>query len=109
MYYFIFSGLREHVVQCLNYPIPHFWQVKLDFGQVGLPSCTTGIEFELSWSFLPNFAGTVKFVAKILVGMLSLCIFGLVQDWYCLIYSLVIWHSCVTCVFIANASYEAFI
>ena len=73
------------------------------------PLCTTGVEFELSWSFLPNFAGTVEFVAKILVGMVSLCIFGVVQDWNCLIDSLVIWRSHVTCVFIANASYMAFI
>ena len=71
--------------------------------------CTTGIEFELSWSFLLNFAGTVKIVAKLLVGMVSLCIFGVVQDWYCLIDSLVIWHSHVTCVFIANTLYVAFI
>ena len=71
--------------------------------------CTTGIEFELSWSFLSNFAGTVKVVAKISVGMDSLCIFGVVQDWYCLIGSLVIWHGHVTCVFIANALYVAFI
>ena len=41
--------------------------------------------------------------------MVSLCIFGVVQDWYCLIGSLVIWHSHVTCVFIANVSYIAFI
>ena len=73
------------------------------------PLCTTGIEFELSWSFLPIFAGTVKIVAKLLVGMVSLCIFGVVQDWYCLIDSSVIWHSHVTCVFIPNTSYMAFI
>ena len=69
--------------------------------------CTTGVEFELNWSFSPNFAGTVKIVAKILVGMVSLCIFGVVQDWYCLIDSLVVWCSRATCVFIANASYMA--
>ena len=51
----------------------------------------------------------MKFVAKILVGMVSLCIFGVVQDWYCLIDSLVILHSHVTCAFIANTSYVAFI
>ena len=73
------------------------------------PVGTTGVEFEVCKSFLPNFAGTAKFVAKILVGMVSLFIFGVVQDWYCLIGSLVIWHSHVTCVFIANASYMAFI
>ena len=71
--------------------------------------CTIGIEFELSWSFLPNFAGTVKIVAKILVGMVSICIFGVVQDWYCLIDSLVIWCSHVRCVFVSNASDVAFI
>ena len=58
---------------------------------------------------LTKFAGTVRFVAKILVGMVSLCIFGVVQDWYCLIGSLVILHSHVTCTFIANTSYVAFI
>ena len=71
--------------------------------------CTTGVEFELSWSFLPKFAGTVKIVAKVLVGMVSLCIFGLVQDWYSLIGSSVVWCDHVTCVFVANASYMAFI
>ena len=71
--------------------------------------CTTGVEFELSWSFLPNFAGTVKIVAKLLVGMVSLCIFGVVQDWYCLIGSLVILCSRVTHALIANVSYMAFI
>ena len=69
------------------------------------PLCTTIVEFELSMLFLPNFAGTVKFVAKNLLGMGSLCLFGVVHDWYCLIDSLVIWHSHVTCVFIANTSY----
>ena len=49
------------------------------------PLCMTGVEFELSWSFLPIFAGTVKIVAKILVGKVSLCIFGVVQNQYCLI------------------------
>ena len=72
------------------------------------PLCTTAVEFEQSWSFLPNFAGTVKIVAKILVGIVSLCIFCVVQDWYCLIDSLVIWHSHVTCVFIANTSHMEF-
>ena len=70
---------------------------------------TTGVEFELSWSFLPNFAGTVKFIAKLFMGMVSLCIFGVVQDLYCLIDNLVVWRSHVTCVFIANTSYVAFI
>ena len=73
------------------------------------PLCTTGVEFELSWLFLPNFAGTAKYVAKLLVGMVSLYIFGVVQDWYCLLGSLVIWHGCVTYGFIANALYVAFI
>ena len=73
------------------------------------PVCTTGVEFELCKSFLPNFAGTVKFVAKIMVGMVPLCTFGVVQDWYCLIGSLVIWRGHVTCVFVANALYVAFI
>ena len=67
----------------------------------------TGVEIELCKSFLPNFAGTVKFVAKMSVGMGSLCIFGVVQDWYCLIGTLVIWHGCLTCVFIANTLYVA--
>ena len=35
--------------------------------------------------------------------------FGVVQDWYCLIGSLVIWRGRLTCVFIANALYMAFI
>ena len=35
--------------------------------------------------------------------------FGVVQDWYCLIGSLVIWRGHDTCVFIVNASYAAFI
>ena len=56
-----------------------------------------------------NFAVTVKFVANSLVGMVSLCIFVVVKDWYCLIDSLVIWHSHVACMFGANASYVAFI
>ena len=73
------------------------------------PLCTTGVEFELCKSFSAKFAGTVKFVAEILVGMVSLCIFGVVQDWYCLIDSLVILCSRVTCAFIANTSYMAFI
>ena len=60
--------------------------------------CTTGVEFELCKSFLPN-----------LLGMVSLCIFVVVQDWYCLIDSLVILHSCVACAFIANTLYVAFI
>ena len=29
----------------------------------------TAVEIELCKSFLPNFAGTVKFVARILMGM----------------------------------------
>ena len=34
---FIFiSGLLEHDVHCLNYPIPCFWQVGLGVWQVGL-------------------------------------------------------------------------
>ena len=33
------------------------------------PFCTTAVENELCKSFLPNFAWTVKFVAKILMGM----------------------------------------
>ena len=33
------------------------------------PFCTTAVEIELCKIFLPNFAGTVKFVAKILMGM----------------------------------------
>ena len=41
--------------------------------------------------------------------MVSLCIFGVVHDWYCLIDSLVILHSRVTRVFIADTSYVAFI
>ena len=56
------------------------------------PVCTIGVEIELCKSFLANFAGTVKFVAKILMGMVwewfgngSLCIFGVVHDWNCLI------------------------
>ena len=89
-------------MHCLNYPIPHFWQMSNNV-------CTTGVEFELCKSFLPNFAGTVKFVAKILVGMVSLCIFGVVQDWHCLIDSLFVWCSHVTCTFIANTLYMAFI
>ena len=85
-------------MHCLNYPIPHFWQVSNNvLASMTSPLCTTGIGFELCKSFLPNFAWTVKYVAKILVGMVSLCIFGVVQDWYCLIGSLVIWHSCVHC------------
>ena len=44
-----------------------------------------------------------------MVGMVSLCVSGVVQDWYCLIDSLVIWHSHVTCVFIANTWFMAFI
>ena len=45
--------------------------------------CTTAVEIELCKSFLPNFAGTVKFVAKILMGMvpyafLVLCMTGIV-------------------------------
>ena len=47
--------------------------------------CTIGVEFELSWSFLPNFAGTAKFVAKILVGMVPYVFLVLVQYWHCLI------------------------
>ena len=31
--------------------------------------CTIGVEIELCKSFLANFAGTVKFVAKLLMGM----------------------------------------
>ena len=41
--------------------------------------------------------------------MVSLHIFGVVQDWYCLISSLVILCSRVTCMLIANAWYMAFI
>ena len=51
----------------------------------------------------------MKFIAKSLVGMVSLCIIGVVQDWYCLIDSLVVLCSHVTCVFVANALYMAFI
>ena len=48
------------------------------------PICTTAVEIELCKSFLPNFAGTVKFVAKMfLMGMvpyvlLVLCMTGIV-------------------------------
>ena len=73
------------------------------------PLCTTGVEFEWSWSFLPNFVGTVKIVAKLLVGMVSLCILSVVHDWYCLIGSLVILHSHDTHMLIANTLYMAFI
>ena len=49
----------------------------------------------------------MKCVAKFLVGMVSLCIFGVEQDWYCLIDSLVVLCSHVTCTFIANTLYMA--
>ena len=39
----------------------------------------------------------------------SLCIVGVVQDWYSLIGSLVIWCGYLTCVFVANSLYVAFI
>ena len=51
----------------------------------------------------------MKILAKILVGMVSLFIFGVVQVWYCLIGSLVIVRGCVTHVLVANASFMAFI
>ena len=51
----------------------------------------------------------LKFVAKTLVGMVSLFIFGVVQDWYCLVDSLVTLGSRVTCTFNANTTYVAFI
>ena len=51
----------------------------------------------------------MKCVAQILVGIVALCIFGVVQDWYCLIGSLVILHSHVTVALIANASYVEFV
>ena len=41
--------------------------------------------------------------------MVSLCIFGVLQVWYCLIGSLVILHGHVTHKIAANASYMAFI
>ena len=68
-----------------------------------------GVEFELSWSFLSKFDGTAKFVAKILVGIGSLCIFVVVHDWNCLISSLVIQRSHLTCIFVADTLYMAFI
>ena len=51
----------------------------------------------------------MKFIAKVLVGMVSLCIFGVVQDWYCLVDSLVVLCSHVTCTFVANTLYVSFI
>ena len=33
VYYFLFSGLCEHVVSLINYPISCFWQVRLNFYQ----------------------------------------------------------------------------
>ena len=42
-----------------------------------------------TWTYSCYFARTVKYVAKLLMGMVSLCIFGAVQDWQCLIDSLV--------------------
>ena len=78
----------------LNYPISRFWQVSNYFWQVRTsPFCTTAVEIELCKSFLPDFAGTVKFVSKILwewFGNGSLCSFGIVHDWNCLIGTLVI-------------------
>ena len=49
----------------LKLSISRFWHVSNNFWQVGLHLCTTGVEIELCKSFLPKFAGTVKFVAKI--------------------------------------------
>ena len=76
------------------------------------PFCTTAVEIELYKSFLPNFAGIVKFVAKMLMGMIwewFLCIFGVVHDWNCLIGSLVIQHGHLTCNFVAYTSYVVYI
>ena len=67
--------------------------------------CTTDVEIKLCKSFLPNFAGIVKFVAKRFGGNKFPMYFGVVQDWYCLIGRLVISHGHVTCVFVANPSY----
>ena len=54
----------------LNYPISRFWQVSNYFWQVRTsPFCTTAVEIELCKSFLPDLAGTVKFVSKLLMGM----------------------------------------
>ena len=54
------------------------------------PLCTIGVGFELSWSSCQSFDGTVDFVAQIFDGNGSLCIFGVVHDWNCLIGSIVI-------------------
>ena len=84
--------------------------MRLEFWRVGLHLCVPlAKNLNLVGNSYQMFAGTVKFVAKILVGTVSLCIFGVVQDWYCLIGSLVIWCGHVSCVFIANALYVAFI
>ena len=80
----------------------NFWQVRHLF-------CTTAVKSEVCKSFLPNFAGTVKFVAKILMGMVPYVFFGVVRDWNCLIGSLVIQCSHLTCIFAGNTLYMAFI
>ena len=75
------------------------------------PLCTTGIEYGLRSPTLVNltkFAGTGKNLAKILVGMLSLCNLDVVHVWYCLIISLVVMIACVTHMLVANESYIAF-
>ena len=65
----------------LNYPISRFLASKTAFlTSSSAPLCTIGVGFEL----------TVNFVAQIFDGNGSLCIFGVVHDWICLIGSLVV-------------------
>ena len=75
----------------LNYLISRFWQVRVIFlTSRSAPLCTIGVGFELSWPSCQIFDGTVNFVAQIFDGNGSLCIFGVVHDWICLIGSLVV-------------------
>ena len=75
----------------LNYPISRFLQVRLIFlASSSALYCTIGVGFELSWSSCQSFDGTVNFNAQIFYGNGSLCIFGVVHDWICLIGSLVV-------------------
>ena len=91
---------------CVSLKLPYFSLLasKTEFlTSSSAPLCTIGVGFELSWSSCQIFDGTVNFVAQIFDGNGSLCIFGVVHDWICLIGSLVVQCGQLTRNFVDNA------
>ena len=91
VYYFLFFRIVRTCRVSLKLSCFSLFASKTEFlTSSSAPLCTIGVGFELSWSSCQIFDGTVNFVAQIFDGNGSLCIFGVVHDWICLIGSLVV-------------------